>query len=68
MKIIELIRPFVRGRDDILDPGLVAEIIANEAEKFSRNTGYMSPFAKCASENFYDYVAGKQDDITVAVA
>ena len=45
VKIIELIRPFVRARDDLLDPGLVAEIIANEAEKFSRNQGYMSPFA-----------------------
>ena len=68
VKIIELIRPFVRNREDLLDPGLVAEIVANEAEKFSRNTGYMSPFAKCASANFYDYVGGKQDDITVAVA
>ena len=35
VKIIELLRPFVRERDDILDPGLVAEIIAKEAEKYS---------------------------------
>lgn len=68
VKIIELIRPFVRGRDDLLDPGLVAEIISKEAEKFSNNAGYMSPFAKTAKAHFYDYVGGKPDDITVAVA
>ena len=28
----------------------------------------MSPFAKSARANFYDYVGGKPDDITVAVA
>ena len=36
IRIIELIRPFVRGRSDVLDPELIAEIIAKEAEKFSR--------------------------------
>lgn len=36
-KIIDLIRPFVRERDDILDVGLVAEIIAKEAENYSYN-------------------------------
>ena len=35
VKIIELIKPFIRSRDDILDPGLVAEILAKEAEKYS---------------------------------
>ena len=35
VKIIELIKPFVRARDDILDPTLVAEILAKEAEKYS---------------------------------
>ena len=68
VRIIELIRPFVRGRDDLLDPPLLAEIIAKEAEKFSRQQGYMSPFAKGAQREFYDYVGGKPDDITVAVA
>ena len=68
IRIIELVKPFIRGRDDILDPGLVAEIIAREAEKFSRNQGYMSPFAKNARTNFFDYVGGKPDDITVVVA
>ena len=67
VRIVELIKPFIRGRDDILDPDLLAEIIANEAEKFSRNQSYMSPFAKSAREAFYDYIGGKQDDITVAV-
>lgn len=28
----------------------------------------MSPFAQNAKTNFFDYVGGKQDDITVAVA
>ncbi len=27
-KVIELLKPFIRTRDEILDPGLVAEIIA----------------------------------------
>jgi hypothetical protein len=35
IKIIELIRPFLRESDDLLDPELVAEIIATEAERFS---------------------------------
>lgn len=68
VRIIELIKPFVRTSDNILDLTLVAEIVAKEAEKFSRNQGYMSPFAKTARDHFYDYVGGKPDDITVAVA
>jgi len=28
----------------------------------------MSPFAKGARENYYDYIGGKPDDITVIVA
>ena len=35
IKIIELLRPFIRERDELLDPVLVAEIIAKEAEKYS---------------------------------
>ena len=68
IKIIELLRPFVRERDDILDPALVAELIAKEAEKFSYNQAYISPFAKSARDNFYDFAGGKPDDITVIVA
>lgn len=67
-KIIDLIRPFVRERDDILDVGLVAEIIAKEAENYSYNQQYLSPFAKGAQDNFYDFMGGKADDITVAIA
>lgn len=68
VKIIELIKPFIRARDDLLDPTLVAEILAKEAEKYSYQNNYVSPFAKHARECFYDYVGGKPDDITVAVA
>lgn len=68
IKIIELLRPFLRDRDDILDPTLVAELIAKEAEKFSYNQSYVSPFAKGAREHFFDYAGGKPDDITVVVA
>lgn len=35
VKVIDLIRPFIRDRDEILDPSLVAEIIAKEAERYS---------------------------------
>lgn len=68
IKIIELMRPFIRDSEQILDPSLVAEIIAKEAEKFSYNQGYISPFAKSAREHFFDYAGGKPDDITVIVA
>lgn len=68
IKIIDLIRPFLRDRDDLQDPQLIAEIIAQEAERFSNNTHYISPFAKSAREHYYDYSGGKPDDITVIVA
>ena len=29
---------------------------------------YLSPFAKLAQKNFYDFIGGKIDDITVVVA
>lgn len=68
MKIIDLVRPFIRDTNDILDPALVAEMIAKEAEKYSHNQNYTSPFAKGAREQFYDYRGGKPDDVTVIVA
>ena len=37
VKIIDLIRPFLRDRDDLLDPQTVAEMIAKEAERYSHN-------------------------------
>ncbi len=35
VKVIDLVRPFVRDVDLLADPVLVAEIIASEAEKYS---------------------------------
>ena len=67
VKIIELIRPFLRDTDDLVDPELVAEVIALEAEKYSNQGNYLSPFAKGAREQFYDYNGGKPDDITIIV-
>ena len=29
---------------------------------------YLSPFAKSAREQYYDFMGGKSDDITIAVA
>ena len=67
-KIIELIRPFIRGSDNLDDPELISEIISTEAERMSKEKGYLSPFAKNAHKYHYDYMGGKQDDITVMVA
>ena len=50
------------------DPTKVANVIADEAQKMSNIANYLSPFAKSAKEHSYDYMGGKQDDITVAVA
>ena len=67
-QVLDLMRPFVRVIDDIADPGLVAELIASEANKYSKNNKYLSPFAKEAYRFLYDYMGGKPDDITVVVA
>ena len=66
-QIKELIDPYVIS-GDMEDPGLVADVIANETEKYSRMPNYLSPFAKGAREQMYHFMGGKQDDITVAVA
>jgi len=50
------------------DPKAVANELADEAEKLSTIPNYLSPFAKSAKEYNYDFMGGKQDDITVAVA
>lgn len=68
VQIIDLVRPFMRDRDVLLDPTLVAELIANEAEKYSNRKDYMSPFAKSAHDHFYDFKGGKPDDVTVVVS
>lgn len=35
VKVIDLVRPFLRDADELADPELVAEVIASEAEKYS---------------------------------
>ena len=66
--IVELVKGFLKGQQEIKDVGLVAELIAKEAEKHSYLTNYMSPFAESARAHNYDYRGGKPDDITVIVA
>jgi protein phosphatase PTC7 len=68
VKIIDLIRPFVSSSDELVDPSLVAEVIAKEAERYSNMQDYLSPFGKNAREHRYNYEGGKPDDITVVVA
>ncbi|CDW72503.1 serine threonine family 2c [Stylonychia lemnae] len=67
VKIVDIVRPFIRDQDELADPELVAELIATQAEKFSNQQNYFSPFAKGARDNFYDFNGGKPDDITVIV-
>lgn len=67
-KIVSLIGRFTRETPTIKDMGLVAEMIAKEAEKLSYLSNHMSPFAESARAHNYDYVGGKPDDITVIVA
>ena len=68
VKVIDIIRPFIRDNDELVDPELVAELIATQAEKLSNTQSYFSPFAKGARDNYYDFNGGKPDDITVIVA
>ena len=68
-QIMEIIKPFVDTEDsNIDDPILVAETIAAETEKHSQDPDYLSPFAEGAKEYYEDYLGGKEDDITLAVA
>lgn len=67
-QIIDVMRPFVRTADKLDDPQLVAELIAEEAAKNSRATGFLSPFARYAHQYNYEYMGGRIDDITVIVA
>ena len=66
--ILDILRPFIRKSDDLLDPELIVEILGKEAEKFSNMVSYRSPFAKQASRYFSDYDGGKIDDITIILA
>ena len=67
-KIVALIQHFTREEQTIKDMGLVAEMIAKEAEKLSYLQNYLSPFAESARAFNYEYIGGKPDDITVIVA
>ena len=67
-KIIELVEPFVRGKEEIESTKKVADVIAEEAFTKSMDPHYLSPFSKSAREQFYDYNGGKSDDISVVVA
>lgn len=49
------------------DCNLVAENLANTAEKFSLDAFYESPFAIRAKQKGFEYIGGKQDDITIVV-
>ena len=67
-QIREVMIPFIKASDELLDPELVAQMIAKQAEKLSLNTKWMSPFAKAAYNNYYDFRGGKHDDVTVVVS
>ena len=66
---MDIINPFLASKtNDIQDPNKVAEAIAVETEKHSLNPHHLSPFAKAAQEYSYEFMGGKADDITLAVA
>ena len=67
-QIIEVVSPFIKESDDILDCELVAQMIAKQAEALSLNTTWNSPFAQHAYDNYYDFKGGKHDDVTVTVS
>lgn len=67
-QIIEVIKPFIQNSSSLLDPEIVAEMIAKQAETLSFDTKWMSPFAKNAYDNYYDFRGGKHDDVTVIVS
>jgi protein phosphatase PTC7 len=58
--LLELVKPFVSGNsNDVEDITKVADVIAEKAEKLAADQEYLSPFAKGAREQFYDYMGGK---------
>lgn len=67
-QITEVINPFIKEQDDLLDTDLVADMLAKQAESLSLHPDWNSPFAKHAYDHFYDFRGGKQDDITVLVS
>lgn len=68
-KVLEIVSNFIQDDEYVLaDPHAVAEALTRQAEELSHKRGYVSPFAKNARENRYDYPGGKPDDITVIVS
>lgn len=67
-QITDIINPFIKDKDEILDTELVAQLIAKQAEVLSLDPNWKSPFAKHAYDNYYDFKGGKHDDITVLVS
>lgn len=65
--VISIVRPFIKHTDEIIDLDLVAEMIAQKAEDLSKDPKYISPFARDAHDHYYDFVGGKEDDVTVVV-
>lgn len=43
--ILDIIRPFIKHEDTLLDPELIAQMIAEKAEQMSQDPKYESPFA-----------------------
>ncbi len=46
VKILDILRPFIRSSDLLGDPELIAEIICKEASAYSNMHDYISPFSK----------------------
>jgi hypothetical protein len=46
VKILDILRPFIRSADILGDPELIAEIICQEAFSYSNMHEYISPFSK----------------------
>jgi len=66
-QIIEVIKPFLKGKESFADSAQVADGIAQLAYKLSLDRSYMSPFAKKALLSNLRFLGGKSDDITVVV-
>lgn len=68
-KIVDMFQKYIKTHDIIHDHVQhLAEAIALEAEKYSYQQRYMSPFAESARAQRQQYSGGKPDDITVVVA
>jgi protein phosphatase PTC7 len=65
----EVNRLSIKNNSLNLDTESIAKLLSENAEEFSRDKNYYSPFAKRAKQNRYkNYLGGKPDDITVIIA